>query len=136
MRQIDPTAHHEKMALVTELIVVFPSGQQASLKRTRPAWIEHQRARSFTYYREDHNTPWFDVDRDGYFVGMSNLMASLAPVREGGPLTVALVRIKDKESIDAALSRAESLPMEKQSSTLRIDSAILVPSESSGRTPN
>jgi hypothetical protein len=136
MRQIDRTAHHERIALVTELIVVFTSGQQASLKRTRPAWIEHERAGGFTYYREDHNTAWFDVDQDGYFVGMSDLIANLAPVRGEGAVTVALLRIKDKESIDAALSRAQSLPIDKQSSTLRIDSAILVPSDASGRTSN
>lgn len=114
---------------MSELIAVFTQAQHASLRAARPAWIEHERAGGFTYYREDHNTPWLGIDAFGCFLGMSDLMAILAPLRDTESFTVALVRVENKESIDSALARALALPAERQSSTLKFNSAILISSE-------
>jgi hypothetical protein len=118
---------------MSELIAVFTQAQHASLRGARPAWIEQERSGGFTYYREDHNTPWLGVDADGCFLGMSDLMAILAPLRDTESFAVALVRIENKESIDSALARALSLPAERQPSTLKINSAIFISSETGGR---
>ena len=67
---------------MSELIAVFTRAQHASLGQARPAWMEHRRAEGFAYYREDHNTPWLVIDRDGFFLGMSALMATLSPLRD------------------------------------------------------
>ncbi len=114
---------------MSDLIVVFTRGRQTSLARSRPAWVEQEHREGFCYYREDHNTPWLRVDAEGQFLGMSDLVAMLEPVRSTESPRVALVRVQNGESIDNALTRARDVGVALLSDGLMVDAAVVLDSE-------
>lgn len=108
------------------IVAILTSVPQASLRSARPAWIEIHRRSGFGYVREDHNTPWLRVDDEGRFLGVDSLVRELEAVRERGGTIVAVVQLQNRESIDAAVDRAASLPPVASPHDIRLDTAVVL----------
>lgn len=111
---------------MSELIVVMSTERQPALTAARPAWIEHRTSEGYLYYREAHNTAWVVVDAEGRFGGMPELQRQLIGLTSVGPARVALVRLRNGESVDTGLERARSLSPLGRGADLRVDTAIVL----------
>lgn len=111
------------------IVTVLSATRLPALRTLRPAWVELEHRKGFAYVREDHNTPWLRVDGDGRFLGAETVMDHLDAVVAAMAVTVAVVQLRNRESIDEAVDRAATMPLMASAHELRIDTAATYPAQ-------
>lgn len=112
------------------IVTVLSPVALPALRGARPAWADVEHRSGHAYVREDHNTPWLRFDGDGRFLGALPLLESLDGARGGTSVTVAIVQIRNRESIEQAVERAAALPVVRTVHDLTIDTAVVLPTDS------
>ncbi len=109
------------------IVTVLSATRLPALRTARPAWVEVEHGDGFAYVREDHNTPWLRVGGDGRFLGAETVVEHLDAALTATAVTVAVVELHNRESIDEAVDRAATLPLVAGTLELRIDTAVRLP---------